>query len=64
VASNITRDWLMSAQGLTEDEAYTVMTTGIDFAVTQVVDQVRCRQIMDLSSAMQSLSEAAYRGQS
>jgi acetamidase/formamidase len=48
VASNITRDWLMSAQGLTEDEAYTLMTLGIDFAVTQVVDQVGCGRVFDL----------------
>jgi len=39
VASNNTRDWLMRTYDLTEDQSYTVMTTGIDFAITQVVDQ-------------------------
>eukprot|EP00877_Chromochloris_zofingiensis_P000674 jgi/Chrzof1/10607/Cz05g05010.t1 len=32
------RDWLMSAQNLTEDEAITLITVTCDFHVTQVVD--------------------------
>ena len=41
VASNNTRDWLMRTYGLTEDQSYTVMTTGIDFAITQVGGRLR-----------------------
>jgi acetamidase/formamidase len=32
------RDFLMSTQKLTEDEAISLMSVGVDFAVTQVVD--------------------------
>lgn len=32
------RDWLMSAKGLTEDQAITLLTVAGDFAITQVVD--------------------------
>lgn len=30
------RDWLMSAKGLTEDQAITLLTVGCDFNVHQV----------------------------
>ena len=32
------RHFLMTTQGLTEDEAISLMTVGVDFAITQVVD--------------------------
>lgn len=35
---NSTRDWLMDTMGLIEEETIALMTMGIDFGVTQVVD--------------------------
>ena len=32
------RDFLMSTKGLTEDEAISLISIGVDFGVTQVVD--------------------------
>ena len=32
------RRFLMTTQGLTEDEAISLMSVGVDFGVTQVVD--------------------------
>ena len=32
------RHFLMTTQGLTEDEAISLMTVGVDFGITQVVD--------------------------
>ena len=32
------RQFLMTTQGLTEDEAISLMSVGVDFGVTQVVD--------------------------
>ena len=33
-----TRDFIMAEYGLTEYEAWTIITTGVDFATTQLVD--------------------------
>ena len=33
-----TREFLMTAKGLTEDEAMSLMSIGVDFGITQVVD--------------------------
>lgn len=39
------RDWLMSAKGLTEDQAITLLTVGCDFNVHQVRPQQRHNSI-------------------